>query len=57
MRKKALSLFDSGKSRLEIQAELGIDINQYYKIKQRYFAGGHTNALWKNYLVVVSHPK
>jgi putative transposase len=42
MRKKALSLFDSGKSRLEIQAELGIDINQYYKIKQRYFAGGHT---------------
>ena len=38
-------LFDSGKSRLEIQAGLGIDINQYYRIKQRYFAGGLINAL------------
>jgi transposase len=42
---KALLLFDSDKSRLEIQAELGIDINQYYRIKQRYFAGGLVNAL------------
>lgn len=42
---KALSLFDSGKSRLEIQSEIGIDINQYYRIKQRYFAGDLTSAL------------
>ena len=42
---KALLLYDSGKSRLEIQFELGIDINRYYRIKQRYFAGGLSNAL------------
>ena len=42
---KALLLYDSGKSRLEIQSELGIDINQYCRIKQRYFARGLSYAL------------
>lgn len=42
---KALLLYDFGKSRLEIQSELGIDINQYYRIKQRYFEGGLSYAL------------
>lgn len=39
-RAKALLLLDVGKSRPEIQNELSIDKNQYYKIKQRYFAMG-----------------
>ena len=42
---KALLLYDSGKSRLEMQSELGIDVNQYYRIKQRYFEGGLSCAL------------
>jgi transposase len=45
MRAKALLLLNSGKSRLEIQSELSIDSNNFYKIKQRYFAGGLTSAL------------
>ncbi|WP_428663392.1 helix-turn-helix domain-containing protein [Runella sp.] len=45
IRAKALLLLDSGKSRLEIQSELGIDSNNYYKIKKRYFAGGLSSAL------------
>jgi transposase len=40
-----LLLLESGNSRLEIQTELGIDINQYYRIKQRYFDSGLVNAL------------
>jgi putative transposase len=45
IRAKALLLLDSGKSRLEIQSELGIDSNNYYKIKKRYFSGGLSSAL------------
>ena len=45
MRAKVLLLLDSGKSRHEIQSELSIDSNNFYKIKQRYFAGGLTSAL------------
>jgi len=45
IRAKALLLLDAGKSRLEIQSELGIDIQNYYKIKRRYFAGGLCSAL------------
>jgi putative transposase len=44
-RARALLLLDSGKERLEIQAEAGIDSNHYYRIKKRYFAGGLSNAL------------
>lgn len=44
-RARALLLIDSGKDRLTIQAELGIDSNHYYRIKRRYFAGGLPNAL------------
>ena len=44
-RARALLLLDSGKDRLEIQSELDIDSNHYYRIKKRYFAGGLTNAL------------
>lgn len=44
-RARALLLLDSGKERLEIQAEVGIDSNHYYRIKKRYFAGGLSNAL------------
>ncbi len=44
-RARALLLLDSGKDRLEIQSELGIDSNHYYRIKKRYFAGGLSNAL------------
>jgi transposase len=45
IRAKALLLLDSGKSRLEIQSELSIDSNNFYKIKHRYFAGGLPSAL------------
>lgn len=45
IRAKALLLLDLGKSRLAIQNELSIDINNFYKIKQRYFAGGLSSAL------------
>jgi transposase len=45
IRAKALLLLDSGKSRLEIQTELSIDSNNFYKIKQRYFSGGLASAL------------
>lgn len=45
MRAKALLLLDSGKSRLEVQSELGIDTNNFYKIKKRYFSGGLASAL------------
>ena len=44
-RARALLLLDSGKSRTEIQSELGIDSNHYYRIKKRYFAGGLSNSL------------
>lgn len=44
-RARALMLLDSGKERLEIQTELDIDSNHYYRIKKRYFEGGLTNAL------------
>jgi putative transposase len=44
-RARALLLLDFGKDRLEIQAELGIDSNHYYRIKKRYFSGGLSNAL------------
>jgi transposase len=44
-RAKALLLLNSGKERLKIQTELGIDSNHYYRIKKRYFAGGLSNAL------------
>jgi transposase len=44
-RARALLLLDMGKSRLEIQSELGIDSNHYYRIKKRYFAGGLSHAL------------
>lgn len=44
-RAKALLLLDAGKKRLEIQSELAIDRNHYYRIKQRYLAGGLSNAL------------
>lgn len=44
-RARALLLLDSGKNRLEVQAELSIDSNNFYKIKQRYFAGGLPSAL------------
>lgn len=44
-RARALLLLDSGKSRTEIQSELGIDSNHYYRIKKRYFAAGLSNAL------------
>lgn len=44
-RARALLLLDSGKSRSEIQWQLGVDRNHYYRIKKRYFAGGLSNAL------------
>ena len=44
-RARALLLLDSGKSRTEIQSELGMDSNHFYRIKKRYFAGGLSNAL------------
>lgn len=44
-RAMALLLMDSGKSRLEIQMQLGIDSNHYYKIKRRYFSDGFSSAL------------
>ena len=44
-RAKALLLLDSDKSRAEIESELGIDSNHYYRIKKRYFAGGLPFAL------------
>ncbi|QHT67601.1 helix-turn-helix domain-containing protein [Rhodocytophaga rosea] len=44
-RARALLLMNSGKSRIEVQSELGIDSNHYYRIKKRYFAGGLSNAL------------
>lgn len=45
IRAKVLLSIDSGKSRIEIQSELGIDSNNYYKIKKRYFLGGLSSAL------------
>lgn len=45
IRARALLLLDSGKSRFEIQSELSIDNNNFYKIKQRYFSGGLASAL------------
>ena len=44
-RAKALLLMGSGKSRAEVQQAVGIDINNYYKIKRRYFEGGLSMAL------------
>jgi transposase len=44
-RARALLLMESGKSRTEIQSELGIDSNHYYRIKKRYFAGGLSDSL------------
>jgi putative transposase len=44
-RARALLLLDADKDRLEIQSELGIDSNHYYRIKRRYFSGGLPNAL------------
>jgi transposase len=44
-RARVLLLLDSGKSRTEIQSQLGIDSNHYYRIKKRYFAGGLSQAL------------
>lgn len=44
-RARALLLMNSGKSRTEVQSELGIDSNHYYRIKKRYFAAGLSNAL------------
>lgn len=34
-----------GKSRSQVQSELDIDRNRYYKIKRRYFEGGLSHAL------------
>jgi putative transposase len=45
IRAKVLLSIDSGKSRNEIQSELGIDSNNYYKLKKRYFSGGLSSAL------------
>jgi putative transposase len=45
IRAKVLLSINSGKSRIEIQSELGIDSNNYYKIKKRYFSGGLSSAL------------
>ena len=45
IRAKTLLLLNSGKSRIEIQSELGIDNNNFYKIKNRYFSGGLLSAL------------
>jgi putative transposase len=44
-RARVLLLLDSNKDRLQIQAELGIDSNHYYRIKKRFFAGGLFSAL------------
>lgn len=45
IRAKALLMLDSGKSRHEIQSELSIDSNNFYRIKRRYFCGGLASAL------------
>lgn len=45
IRAKTLLLLNSGKSRIEIQSKLGIDNNNFYKIKNRYFSGGLLSAL------------
>ena len=44
-RAKALLLMHEGKTEEEIRTALSIDRNNYFKIKQRYFAGGINAAL------------
>jgi len=44
-RARALLLLNDGKNRSDIQAQLGIDVNHYYRIKKRYFDGGLPAAL------------
>lgn len=45
IRAKTLLLLDAGKSLQEVQSILGIDKNNFYKIKKRYFSGGLPSAL------------
>jgi putative transposase len=45
IRARALLLLHEGKSRPDIQSQLSIDANNFYKIKKRYFAGGLPSAL------------
>ena len=44
-RARTLLLLAAGKSRLVIEAELGISTGQYWRTKQRYLAGGLAQAL------------
>lgn len=44
-RAKALLLMHSGKSQADIALALGIDRNHYFRIKQRYLAGGLAQSL------------
>ncbi len=44
-RSRVLLALNSGKSYLEIQSELQIEINHFYRIKRRYFEGGLSLAL------------
>ncbi len=44
-RARTLLLLAAGKSRVAIESELGISTGQYWRTKQRYVAGGLTQAL------------
>lgn len=45
IRARVLLLLDQGKNRTEIQEIVGVDSNNFYKIKKRYFEGGLNAAL------------
>ena len=44
-RARVLFMLNSGKNRTEIESELDIDSNHFYRIKRRYFLGGLSDAL------------
>ncbi len=45
IRARVLLLLNEGKNRTEVQAQSGVDVNHYYRIKKRYFEGGLRAAL------------
>lgn len=45
IRARLLLLLDEGKNWVEVQAQVGVDPNHFYRIKRRYFEGGLPAAL------------
>ena len=39
IRARVLLLLDEGKSRIEVQGQVSVDSNHFFKIKKRYFEG------------------